>query len=419
LNLIFQADINSKFQHVEAHAMTILKDKQAREEEARSLKEKKSPRDETINQNRSPNNPKKCNELILEVRPLQAGVFLFKQNKPNELEQFLSNNDHVLDDGSLKEKFSFKTEASLSKEKVLLTSDCCDKEKISFMTSVSDDFFVDIEIQKAVQEKVQMIKEKVVQAAECSAESRGAGELKSPRSKKTSHFEVTKRLTKDMRVKDKEEDSMCADKKSDLETRARVLKEKKLKLEELRLLKEKKANEEIARILREKKLKEDEDRVVKQKRLKEIEEKLLKDKKSEEEEKARLIREKKLYEEQKARLVKEKRMKEEQERLLKVKKAKEDEERMIKEKKIREENARLLKVKLLKEEEIRLLAKKKAIEEEKVRTLREKKQRDEEKTRLCKEKKEREVVEKARIQLKEKLLEKCIIPKAQNDVFLY
>jgi len=70
-------------------------------------------------------------------------------------------------------------------------------------------------------------------------------------------------------------------------------------------------------------------------------------------------------------------------------------------------------VKLLKEEEIRLLAKKKAIEEEKVRTLKEKKQRDEEKTRLCREKKEREVVEKARIQLKEKLLEKCISPKAQ------
>jgi len=390
----------------------ILKDKQAREEEiARSVKEKKSSRDETLNPNRSLDNPKKRNELILEVRPLKAGVFLFKQNKPSELEQFLSNDqtirDHVLDDGGLREeKFSFKTEASLSKEKVLTTSECCDKEKISFMTSVSDDIFVDIEIQKAVQEKVQMIKEKVVQAAECV-------ELKSPRTKKASHFEVTKRLTKDMRVKDKDEDPMSADKKSDLETRARVLKEKKLKLEELRLLKEKKANEEIARILREKKLKEEEDRILKQKRLKEIEEKLLKDKKSEEEEKARLIREKKLYEEQKARLVKEKRAKEEQERLLKVKKAKEDEERMIKEKKIREESARLLKVKLLKEEEIRLLAKKKAIEEEKVRTLKEKKQRDEEKTRLCREKKEREVVEKARIQLKEKLLEKCISPKAQ------
>ena len=380
----------------------ILKDKQDREENM-----------EKTTQNSSFNN-KQGNELYLEVRPLKAGVFLFKSNKSDEVEHFINENPQVGTNGCVNEKVIFKTEASLSKEKVLTN----EKEKISFTTSVSDDYLCP-EIQRTFEENVEIIKEEVSQVTTTPTKStekkreNNENEIKLQRTTKssTSYIEVTKRLTKDIHFKEKDDSS--TDKKIDLETRARLLKEKRLKQEELRLLAEKKANEEIARILREKKLKEEEGRVLKQKRLKEIEEKLVKDKKCEEEEKARLIREKKQYEEQKAKLMKEKRFKEEQERLLKVKKAKEDEERMIKEKKIREENARLIKVKLLKEEESRLLAKKKAIEEEKIRVLKEKKQREEEKSRLSKEKKEKEVIEKARGQLKERLLEKYSSPKAQ------
>ena len=314
----------------------ILKDKQDREENM-----------EKTTQNSSFNN-KQGNELYLEVRPLKAGVFLFKSNKPDEVEHFINENPQVGTNGCVNEKVIFKTEASLSKEKVLTN----EKEKISFTTSVSDDY-LSPEIQRTFEENVEIIKEEVIQVTTTPTKStekkreNNENEIKLQRTTKssTSYIEVTKRLTKDIHFKEKDDSS--TDKKIDLETRARLLKEKRLKQEELRLLAEKKANEEIARILREKKLKEEEGRVLKQKRLKEIEEKLVKDKKCEEEEKARLIREKKLYEEQKAKLMKEKRFKEEQERLLKVKKAKEDEERMIKEKKIREENARLIKVKLL------------------------------------------------------------------------
>ena len=409
----------------------ILKDKQSRQEENEvSVKEKK-PNQEVPN--RLSNPKKKSKEVLLEAGPLKAGVFIFNQNKPNELEHFLNENNDVtnltdsspmrlLVETSRKEQensksddfcdltIPFRREASLSKE-IALTNESEKSEKISFSTPVSDGY-IQMDIQKTVEEKENNLKDDVAKTGtvQCDVEVSDVeveiAHLNKPRTD-CSSIHPCKTLVKEKRTKKQVVENV--EKKSDFEQRARLLKEKKLKEEEARLLKEKKANEEVARILREKKRKEEEDRLLKEKKLKEIEARLLKDKKNEEEEKARLIREKKVYEEQKARIIKEKRLKEEEERLLKVKRAKEEEERLIREKRIREEQARLLKVKQLKEEEERLLAKKKSIEEEKLRLLKEKKQKEEEKTRSFKEKKD--TSDKNRIHLREKFLEKYATPK--------
>ena len=409
----------------------ILKDKQARDEETRVLKEKKA-KDESPGNARVLNVVKKRKEIPLEVRAIKPAVFVYSQDKPGDDVHLVSQNqddkkkqvtirlivepDQMEPDKTVNEpiiiekKFSMHentiiAEASLSKEIVLPdeTTDldssvsvvgendsCHPYERVFQFKNPSED------LDKIVEEEVQLIKERVIQAEnerllKCKVECKSAGKVEEMvRREEAKQPQPLKKESESSTKGSKEELAVNVEKKNEFEVRARLLKEKKLKEEECRLLKEKKANEEVARLLREKKVREEEERILKEKKLKEIEARLVKDKKVEEEERVRLVREKKANEEQKARLIKEKRLKEEQDRLLKVKKAKEDEERKIREKRVRDEQARLLKVKLQKEEEARLLAKKKAVEEEKIRLLKEKRLKDEEKARLSKEKRQKD-----------------------------